>query len=174
MTNNERLDDILDRALSDYSDAEPLAGLEQRVLNRVATVRSERPRSFVWRSAVLAALLVGLVVTAVTFRPKIGGSAKKTDIALLQGPATLYPGRAEPKLRHSSVAAKRRQPANRLPKRQLFPTPTPLTGEERALLAFASRHPNEAEKAFADLSARSSQPIVIPAIEIVPIQEGDK
>ena len=40
MNDNEQLDNILDEALSEYREAEPLAGLESRVLQRTAGQRS--------------------------------------------------------------------------------------------------------------------------------------
>lgn len=60
----------------------------------------------------------------------------------------------------------------RLPKREQFPTPTPLTAEERALLAFVEQSPRQAEKVLADTRRRSEEPIRIEEIHIEPLPDG--
>ena len=45
MQSDDELNSIIDRALSSYSDVQPLAGLEERVLNRIRASESAR-RSF--------------------------------------------------------------------------------------------------------------------------------
>jgi hypothetical protein len=55
------------------------------------------------------------------------------------------------------------------PKRDLFPTPVPLSAEERALVALAQLRPAEAE-AFAEWQKKNSQEIQIPPIEIPPLR----
>jgi hypothetical protein len=56
-----------------------------------------------------------------------------------------------------------------LPKLEQFPAPTPMTAEERALLAFVEQHPAEARQVFADLQ-KSDEPIEIQPIQIPPLQ----
>ena len=56
-----------------------------------------------------------------------------------------------------------------LPKRDQFPTPVPLTPEERALIALAQLRPAEAE-AIAELQKKNSREIEIPPIEIPPLR----
>lgn len=169
----DQLDEILERGLRAYSDAEPLAGLEERVLNRVATVRLGRS-GFVWQSAAvtgLAALLI-CVVVGVRLERRSGET-----VAQWHAPAAphrdMLPARAEPQ-REPALAVRRVRRLERLPKRRQFPTLTPLTGEERVLLALAEQHGTEAQKILADLQERSSQPIVIPPLEIAPIQEDNR
>ena len=53
------LDKLIDGALSAYSAAEPLAGLEQRVLGRVRAAQASRRRR--WRWALAAATVAALV-----------------------------------------------------------------------------------------------------------------
>ncbi len=57
-----------------------------------------------------------------------------------------------------------------LPKREVFPTPTPLSSEERALLAFAKRPPKEIPPELTGLD-RPITPIRIAAIEIKPLDQ---
>jgi hypothetical protein len=51
----------------------------------------------------------------------------------------------------------------------VFPTPVPLTGEERALLAFAVHAPDE----LIDLHRRMEEPIQIEEIKIAPLESAD-
>lgn len=172
MANNEdEIDDILSRGLSSYSDAEPLAGLEQRVLNRIASAPRDRSKSFLWWSAAVTAVLGLSIFVAIGLRVEQRGGE---TVARLHPPAAPHQNflseRMAPKPK-AKLAERRIQRPRSLQKQEQFPTPTPLTGEERALLAFAERHGTEAQKAFADLRERNSQPIVIPPIEIAAIQE---
>jgi hypothetical protein len=56
--------------------------------------------------------------------------------------------------------------------REQFPTPTPLTDEERALLAFVAQSPKQAEEVLADAKSRSSKPIEIKEIQLEPLPDG--
>jgi hypothetical protein len=57
-----------------------------------------------------------------------------------------------------------------LPRQEQFPAPSPITGEERFLLAFIEIHPTEARDAFAELQKRTNEEINIQAIQIRPLQ----
>src|SRR5271169_5365271 len=61
MNCNDEVDPILDDALAEYRDAEPLAGLEERVLRRLETT-GEPARSPWWRwsTALACAALVAI------------------------------------------------------------------------------------------------------------------
>jgi hypothetical protein len=60
----------------------------------------------------------------------------------------------------------------RLPKREQFPTPTPITAEERALLAFVAHSPKQAEVLWEDAKSRTTEPLEIKEIHIEPLQNG--
>src|SRR4051812_23921312 len=68
---HDELDNLIDGALAQYASAEPLAGIEQRVLDRVHLAESRRRR---WRwTLVLAAPAVAaalLVVLAPQHKPE--------------------------------------------------------------------------------------------------------
>src|SRR5215469_18369739 len=53
MMNDNQFDEILDRALSEYREVEPLSGLEDRVLRRLQLQSNSRSAS--WRLARLGA-----------------------------------------------------------------------------------------------------------------------
>jgi hypothetical protein len=59
-----------------------------------------------------------------------------------------------------------------LPKEEYFPARTPLTAEERALVAWVRRSPAEAAQVFAELPDRGIEPIEIEPIEIPPLQSN--
>jgi len=71
--------------------------------------------------------------------------------------------RVAPKQRVKSHAP-RKKPQ---PKQEQFPAPTPITTEERAVLAFAELSPKDAEDAF---RKRSDEPIEIQPIQIPPLR----
>jgi hypothetical protein len=160
MENNHgsEFDRIIDGALSSYSIAEPLAGLEQRVLNRIRLAESRRKRFRFWQFAVAVAAAL-LVMIAVTFRTDRRPVPNVVAVVRLPKP----PVEAKPSLAPRKIA--RRAPRVRsLPKEGQFPTLSPLTAEERALLAWVKFPAAEAPKAFAD------GPIEIQPIEIKPLQ----
>ncbi|HXM42187.1 MAG TPA: hypothetical protein VN924_13115 [Bryobacteraceae bacterium] len=150
---NDELDRALDEALARYSSAEPLAGLEQRVLNRV---RAERPGRRIGRWAWAVALAAGMIATAVFW---VGQAFRPVPQQILT--------RATPPVQTTApppVLGKRHRQARR---------PVPLTSEERALLALATRAPGQAREALLELPVRSTEPIRIEEIKIEPLRSDD-
>jgi hypothetical protein len=72
--------------------------------------------------------------------------------------------------RAQSEGAAVRQVAERLPKRDIFPTPHGLSPEEQVLVDFAARAPKAQREAFVDDRSKPSEPIAIAAIRVTPIQ----
>jgi hypothetical protein len=167
MEDRDELDRVIDGALARYSGAEPLAGLEERVLNRVRVVETGRR----WRLAWAFALVAAVVVVAVVMRTPRQPVLKSNGLARVIAPAPVRPAPAVEKER---VVAKRpvRAKARRqrvLPKQEQFPAPAPMTAEERALVAFVGQHPAEARQVFAELQ-KSDEPIEIQPIQIPPLR----
>ena len=162
----DELDRLIEGALAGYSDAEPLAGLEERVVNRVRAARARR-RVVAWAAAVAVAasvVVVGVVVrTERRVPPKPAEVAGVTNVAPPAAVAT-----PEPRIRR---AARSRRP-KALPKLEQFPAPEPLTAEEKALLALVEHDPKEAQQVFTALSQSGDGPIQIAPIEIAPLQSG--
>jgi hypothetical protein len=164
MQNNDELDRTIDSALAGYSDAEPLAGLEDRVLHRVRLAEAGRRRVLGW--AVVIAVAASVVMAAiVVWAPR--HSESKIYIVGLPAVARPVPAAEKPR-----VAPKQRVKSHRLRPRPLlkqnqFPAPTPITTEERAVLAFAELSPKDAEDAF---RKRSDEPIEIQPIQIPPLR----
>lgn len=168
----DKLDRLIDGALASYSGAEPLAGLEARVMNRVCVVGARR-RWLAWGVglAVAASVVVGVVSWS---GPKT--MRKKTPVAVVAsiGPQVAPRQTVVAAVAHrADVRVKRAVRPRALPKLEQFPTPTPLTAEERALVAFIRRDPKEAERLFADWRKRTELPIEIQPVQIAPLLSED-
>jgi hypothetical protein len=155
---HDELDRMIDRGLAGYAACEPLAGLEERVLNRVRLANARRRRPGWRRWAVTLPVLAALIVWAVVSK------SSRVPVAKLQPlPATHIQAPAPERAPLVTRAASRRHVARRaraLPKRNQFPTPTPLTAAERSLIAVAELPPLE----------KSPEEIQIAPIEIPPLQ----
>lgn len=159
MADEERdaLDRLLDEGLAAYANREPRAGLESRILYRV---RGERaPRGFPllrWALPVAAAACLAAAVVYWSHRapepappPRIAESA-----ATIPARAPVEVAKPEPPPR----PARRNAPRRTLPKRPEFPTPTPLTSEERALLAIYRVAPELALEVLGERAESEMEP----------------
>ncbi len=175
MINDDRdeLDDAISAALPEYSKADPLDGLEERVLRRVRVAAAARqtPWPFgLWFAipAVAALLLVGIAL-------RVGWNSKSQNPDSARRAAVTVPAPApatrvaapKPAIR---MARERSAPVETLPKEEYFPAPVPLTNEERVLAAWARRAPSEIEQVFAEAQKESTEPIAIRPIQIPPLQ----
>lgn len=154
------VEQALTEGLRQYAIAEPSAGLAQRVLERVRAERDRRRSArWEWWGGALAAAVASAALIALLW--------------IRSAPQTLRVQLAAPRPpRMAAVAQAPRLSARHvitLPKRRRFPTPTPLTAEERALLAFAAHSPDEAR----DFGRRIDQPVRIEEIQIAPLDNGD-
>jgi len=157
---NVELDRILDEALARYSSTEPLAGLEQRVMNRVHTERAAprigRFRFGRWAPAVGVALVAAVVVGVWWEKP----IPPPRLVAQASWPVP-------------QPAQTRTQAVGFRKKSQQVRRPILLSREERALLALVARAPDQAREAFLDLQRQSAEPIQIAKIRIEPIRSDD-
>jgi hypothetical protein len=183
MTYNDEFDQLVDEALGEYRDAEPLAGLESRVLWRLGQ-QPDKPRKLWLRWVVIAACTAALVfavwivsrperpmadrVQQASAKPRVDAPAKvaveapvaearaKQSIrrtTALSGSATVAEGAPQ-------VAAVSALPAQ-------FPTPAPLTAEERAFMAAIQKVPD-----LMPGGSQTDQDITIAEIEIKPLAIG--
>jgi hypothetical protein len=176
---DRQFDRMIDAALPGYSRAEPSPGLEERVLTRA---RAEQPRrrqrSWPWLLWIPApaCLLLFLFLTGL-HRP----ARKGADAASLRVPPPRASGpelaatrpspvpqprgaRSQPRidLRTASSASE-----SSLPKQAIFPSPSPLTAEERALIALSRAStplPKQPEAATVNI-----EPIHIAELDIEPV-----
>jgi hypothetical protein len=161
MTNHEDirkerddLDRFLDAALAKYASAEPRQGLEERVLAhlRAADPRAAQRRWWNWRFVVLAAVLA--IAAAAVWQ---WNRPKQTPIA--NHPPTMKQAPVVPDLAHrdgnNSAPTKsvqwrrsRHKPQHETvahnPKLDVFPSPLPLSEQEKILASYVSQYPQHA------------------------------
>jgi hypothetical protein len=181
MTTNGEFDHILDEALAEYRDAEPLAGIEERVLYRLQ--QDTRKRKLRWVQSLAAGLasillIVGMwlslrhesavnttVVRSTAHVPNSLPSSSTSSTALEAYGQSLpqQPQQRAPRLeRHDT----RKEVSTTPPMRDRFPTPAPPTPAERALLALADATP----QALRTLPQGETE-IAIAPIEIKPLAD---
>jgi hypothetical protein len=154
--NDRKMDEMLDSMLANYSAAEPRPGLETRILaNLREAAKKERPQGWwnfkwIWAGAVAAAIIVAAVL--------IGGRhrvAPPTNVVV----RTSQPAPSPEIQPHAPTVPKqvgkihRRKPsAHTLPQNAtlalrdrpaVFPTPTPLSEQEKLLLSYVAGTPRE-------------------------------
>ncbi len=184
MKTNDEFDNLLYDALTEYRDAEPLAGLEDRVLRRVRC-QAERRRAtrLAWSAAAVATATLLTIVAWLGLRERVKPASVPVTV-VQKSEAAPQVQKKEPEIAEVSpgvaVVAKkkiasprhRRQPnetAKELsPIPAQFPTPEPLTANERALLALAQKQP----EALQTLPQDNSE-IAIAPIEIKPLADED-
>ena len=159
----EDLDRLLDEGIQSYVAAEPLAGLEQRVLARTRTApkRNHAPAFLAAAGACAATVILTVAFhTTPTPPPVLPPVPPPAHVAIAPIPKPV-------------LATQRPRTTHKLPKQRQFPTPQPVTAEERLLLALIAAHPDQTAQAFASLHSQSD-PIEIKPIEIKPLGQGEK
>lgn len=153
---NDDLDRALDAALEKYAAVEPRAGLEERVLANLRAEQSHGATHGWWRWT-LAALAVAVVVAiALGWR-----SGRPTQPEIANHPQTTNQAPREPERQavnhgENTVRAPRRGTIRRTathrsnalaaasPKLDQFPSPQPLSEQERVLAQYVRDYPQEA------------------------------
>ena len=158
-------DRILDEGMASYVDAEPLAGLPERISARILYERRTRR----WMAFAVTAVATGAVIVLPLLRPSPIERPKHPQTPLVAATAISAPvNRIEP----TPQAIKcHRAPA--MVKQKMFPTPTGLTREERALVELITNDPTGSRQVFESLQ-KSGEEIKIQPIVITPLDvDGD-
>jgi hypothetical protein len=157
----KQMDEMLDSLLANYSSAGPRPGLETRILARLADAPGREALPTAWNlrwlwagAAVAAAIVVALVL--------IGGRSKvKAPVVVTNPSAPVLPHTPQPGLPVTTTAHPERHrpkatvspgvestrlenaslPLNRRP--EVFPTPTPLSEQERLMFSYLENTPRE-------------------------------
>lgn len=194
---NDQVESLIDRALGEYADAEPRAGLEQRILARVRTdmaVTEARARWIFpvwWGGFGVAAAVVAVMLVSFGTRP-LGRPASVASVT--SGVQTRGSGTGQQKtlerlpmagkhprtsLRSVAAAGERssvRPAPDALPKLEMFPAPATVdmfprpievSERERQLAALRSE---KVDEALVALQQEQNEPIRIAAIQISLIQ----
>ncbi len=186
---NRFVDQLLDSALANQRGAEPGAGFEGRILARVhAASEGSKPMRFWITSAATAAaviMFVAIYVANRSHRPTVHTS--QTAIAV-PAPSPSEPLTANSEPAPKASAAKSVIEPNRMahrqskPSRQVeahhwpsqFPTPAPLSNEQRALVRYVQDTPPQvlAEpilKAEFTVHSVEIEPLKITPLELPPL-----
>lgn len=183
MTHGDQFDGILGEALAEYREAEPLAGIEDRILERIRLQPEPRHRWWYWAAAAaaLAVLLVAVWMGQRTSHRREGVAVPVArEQALPANPVqkTAQAPEAKTKTMKPQIA-KVSRPRRKNPETQLeagrhmrreFPEPALLNREERALLALANSRPDELSRLT---RADGDKEIDIAPIAIAPLAEHD-
>jgi hypothetical protein len=154
------LDARLDAALVWYAKAEPRAGLEGRVLARLAETRRESNSGRRWWGALAFGMAAVLVIAGWVEQSHRGGLARipaaRVDLPSITEPrgeqAHLHGSGSQVSALRQSVSAKRsalerhagRGQADRSPKLEQFPSAAPLNEQEALLARYVREFPERA------------------------------
>ena len=202
MREKDELDLLLDSALSTYADPGRDSGLEERVLAALSAARESKQRDrFIapprrrwlpWVIALPAAACLLLLWLATSRIKHVPSTETQQARQVNQAPAlprttplaevrSKSPkGREQRATSGYSAASKEPQPATQLsgtspvPKLDVFPTPQPLTEEERALAVVATQTPAPVRNALLEAQIQNDAPVRIAAIHIPPIESPDQ
>ena len=187
MPEDRDLDRSIDEALGTYADSFTDANLTGRVLVRLASERATRPRLrwlpwavIAFPAAVCLLLFVyfGPGITKAHVAPQVenarlhnpaGNSARLQPRAASTAEITRQFRRAAPRP-HRLATATAAQP---LPKLDVFPTPTPLTPQERALAVYVARAPQAERQALAQ-SEQELNPLTVASMRVMPLETPDE
>jgi hypothetical protein len=151
-----QIDDMLDSLLASYSSAEPRPGLETRILANLREAEKEAAHGWwnfkwLWAGAVAAAIVMALVLIGGRHRiePPTHVIVKTSQPAPQPGIQTHAPAKREetarvhrrkpstaPRAQQNATLALSERPA-------VFPTPTPLSEQEKLLLSYLAGTPRE-------------------------------
>lgn len=151
--NRTPLDDQLEAALAKYAAVEPRAGLEERILANLKAQEQSDHRIAWWRWAVSMAtallIMTGLIWRAERHRPEEAihlANSQQTQQQVATNTTAESGNRAV--VRKTSIRRRRHTPTAALaeaePKLDQFPSPRPLTEQEKLLAEYVSQFHQEA------------------------------
>lgn len=164
MQSDPDFDAKLDEALASYAD--PVGAGDPRVLMaRVLTaIETKRQQRRWWLSLALAApvMACGLLAVLLVHRPfRPANQPVPVFHAALPTASLMETARVE--CVHVPSQQSREK---RLPKLEQFPTPAPLTEQERLLIQFAGQAPKSTQQQIANMQKQSDEPLRIADLTI--------
>jgi hypothetical protein len=189
MHEKDEIDLQLDSALSTYADPGPHSGLEDRVAAALRAVRagenSPTPRRWRWLpwaiAVPVAACLLLLWFSTLKMR-QLPWSQQQQVRETRPAPIPSGTGPSTAVRTHTSARVKRPihmaqapsaveiSKAIPRPKLDVFPTPQPLTAEERALVQVVTQTPLPAREALVEAQSLDASPVRIAEIQIPPLE----
>jgi hypothetical protein len=145
---DKRLDDLLDSLLSQYSSADPRPGFETRVLAAVKEAAEKKPGywNLRWLAAGAAGVAAVAVIVFVLFSRTATPRPQPPVVSNRKTPATrVSPPKATPNVVRAAQPTPKTTPVeiDVVAKRDVFPTPTPLSQQEILLLRYMAGTPHE-------------------------------
>ncbi len=162
---------LIDASLSTYAAADP--DLEQRVLARISAQSAPSRRR--WLPWAVAFATAACVLLFILFFVSKNSNAPSVQTAASPKPPATTPHIGPPASLPPVPARRAKTASLRLPKRDTFPTPQPLSPEERALAAFGAKAPESERQSFLLAQKHWDEPIHmanihIDAISIPPLE----
>jgi len=177
------VDELLEASLKQYRSEEPRLGLEMRILAGVRTREAAaRRRRLVWAMALCAGMLaaIGLVLHsahAPSRHPAASAAAGAQRAPLQAAKPPASPGSSDPRiwsprLVHGPKAKPQTpKPGVHAAKRpEQFPTPMPLTEQEKLLLAYLNGASKPDALAKDDKGGAPITDLVVSTIQIAPLE----
>lgn len=163
-------DDLLNEALECYSDCQPRAGMEARVLRRVQQQR----RAGWWLAGGAIAACLAIAVVHMDERRPVPVVVPRTVVVVTetQKPVDVQKRVEQPGPVRVAVAIEQRR-RNRGVKAKPFQVGRPVTQQERALLAFVQSAPPELLQNLAQEQAVPIRLIQIDEIVIKALPKGE-
>jgi hypothetical protein len=184
MRGDDRVDEVIDAALRTYAEPREMPDARVAVARVLAQVESAESRKRFWTWAAMVPAVTCLLMVILVSMWWMGRSRVQEIAWVPKAPGVMRaekPGRiAVLELSHSGA----RKPAHqngapavavvweRLPKMDVFPSPRPLTAEERALVVFAAQASPETKKQVVEAEKHVGDPIVIAELKIAPLVSG--
>jgi hypothetical protein len=155
-TKNEPLDRALDAALAEYADVEPRAGLEDRILANLSAQERKSAAPIWWRWVAIGAVAVLVAVVALSFSSKrrelVSTPMPVTHESEKQTPVLSATTDSHPAIKHAASvpAVSKNRPhhatlvATSAPRLQQFPSPQPLSDQEKMLADYVAQFEQQA------------------------------
>ena len=188
MTNHDQFDELFNHALSEYRHAEPLSGLEDRVLRRLESPQKQysTSRQFMRLGAFATSAALLLFATFLVIPSHRLQVPREQASSTSPAPAAVQPS-ATPVENSPVATARRPEPQTSMrPKSsavqslaatsspvQAFPTPVRMTSEEHALVAVATAHPDVLQASVREDELITIAPVVIKPLASSTEHEGD-
>jgi hypothetical protein len=162
----DELDRILDSALASYSERQPWPGIEQRVIARLPRAKQRN----VWLRWMIPVPVLAGVLTMVVYWVKPETSRVNVPQRIVESTAPVkHYVQPQPTTVAKKLARVRKSPTVRP---VVFPLPSPVTAEERALIQLAAANPEVLENAQVSWQ-QSNQPLIVEPIDIPPLEKSD-
>jgi hypothetical protein len=137
----------IDAALHRLGTAEPRAGLEQRVLANLAAARKQNPGHGWWRWPAAAVAMVFVMAIAFTLRmPHHGPNVVEPLPPIAQSEiSSIVKAPAKQATQRQVVRRTRRRPVQAdVPRLAKFPSPQPMSEQEKILESYVANYPQHA------------------------------